>query len=392
MNIGISAWGYLNPGNGPDSPDGGRSHRPMWVKKLLDEGHNIYWLQENRDGVEIPEWAKKIHYEYAGFKNFNETVPCPFFDAVIFEWRWEIIGRNTFTIQDIQRIRYAGFDERIEIYNEFSKKSEFQPDLVQQWNIIDHCRRLSPVTKLIFWDKDLKLTPMDLEQGLNVELCVPAYDIKGIEERLGGGVKYNQLFFPVDFQLLSLSNQASDMFSIPWSYNRNIKVCYIGNDYERDSMFEKYMIPVAKEFNHKIHIVGNWKKKKESGMLNDFVVHNRKDYKSAFEFLCRSGTTIHLMKDEYAKYGFVAPRIFEALLANVPAFIPDEFKFDGLSIFNDDIGGVESFVNFIESTLLTQEDRKHVMNSQKESFMWHCRSTTMNLEEWYNEIIRLVRK
>ena len=51
MKIGYSFWGFL--GNGiTDTPDGGRSHRRPLIDALLDRGHEIVFLQANRDLLE----------------------------------------------------------------------------------------------------------------------------------------------------------------------------------------------------------------------------------------------------------------------------------------------------------------------------------------------------
>ncbi|MGW7657691.1 hypothetical protein ACWGJ7_38365, partial [Streptomyces tendae] len=48
MKIGYSFWGFL--GNGvTDTPDGGRSHRRPFIDALSARGHNIVFLQADRD-------------------------------------------------------------------------------------------------------------------------------------------------------------------------------------------------------------------------------------------------------------------------------------------------------------------------------------------------------
>ena len=54
MKIGYSFWGFL--GNGiTNTPDGGRSHRRPFIDALLARGHEIVFLQANRDLLEADD-------------------------------------------------------------------------------------------------------------------------------------------------------------------------------------------------------------------------------------------------------------------------------------------------------------------------------------------------
>ena len=48
VRIGYSFWGFLGPGI-TDTPDGGRSHRRTLIDGLIAAGHDIVFLQANRD-------------------------------------------------------------------------------------------------------------------------------------------------------------------------------------------------------------------------------------------------------------------------------------------------------------------------------------------------------
>jgi hypothetical protein len=48
VRIGYSFWGFLGPGI-TDTPDGGRSHRATLIEGLTAAGHDIVFLQPNRD-------------------------------------------------------------------------------------------------------------------------------------------------------------------------------------------------------------------------------------------------------------------------------------------------------------------------------------------------------
>ena len=51
MRIGYSFWGFLGPGI-TDTPDGGRSHRATLIDALIARGHEVVFLQPDRDLTE----------------------------------------------------------------------------------------------------------------------------------------------------------------------------------------------------------------------------------------------------------------------------------------------------------------------------------------------------
>src|SRR6266511_2377091 len=85
MLIGYSFWGFLGPGI-RDTPDGGRSHRRTLVDGLRARGHDIVFLQANRDLLEAGD-------DLAGRYRWDSGLPE--LDALFLEWRWPIPGRTT---------------------------------------------------------------------------------------------------------------------------------------------------------------------------------------------------------------------------------------------------------------------------------------------------------
>ena len=67
MRIGYSFWGFLGPGI-TDTPDGGRSHRRTLIDGLIAAGHDIVFLQANRD---LDEAGDDLADRYPG------TTGCP---------------------------------------------------------------------------------------------------------------------------------------------------------------------------------------------------------------------------------------------------------------------------------------------------------------------------
>ena len=85
MKIGYSFWGFLGPGI-TDTPDGGRSHRRPLIDGLITAGHEVVFLQRNRD---LHEAGYDLRRRYA----WDDGLPA--IDALFLEWRWPVPGRST---------------------------------------------------------------------------------------------------------------------------------------------------------------------------------------------------------------------------------------------------------------------------------------------------------
>ena len=84
MRLGYSFWGFLGPGI-TNTPDGGRSHRRPMIDALVLRGHQVMFLQRNRDLIEAEDDLRG-HYRFDG--------GFPPLDALMLEWRWPIAGRK----------------------------------------------------------------------------------------------------------------------------------------------------------------------------------------------------------------------------------------------------------------------------------------------------------
>src|SRR6266540_6293896 len=85
MRIGHSFWGFLGAGV-VDTPDGGRSHRRVLIDGLISVGHEVVFLQTNRD---LTEAALDLRHHYTW------DAGRPTIDVLLLEWRWPVTGRNT---------------------------------------------------------------------------------------------------------------------------------------------------------------------------------------------------------------------------------------------------------------------------------------------------------
>ncbi|WP_369916068.1 hypothetical protein [Plantactinospora sp. KBS50] len=83
--IGYSAWGFLTAGV-LDTPDGSRAYHRAVIDALQDAGNEIVLLQADRD-----RWEAGVDLD----DRYRFAAGLPELDAVVFEWRWPLAGRNT---------------------------------------------------------------------------------------------------------------------------------------------------------------------------------------------------------------------------------------------------------------------------------------------------------
>ncbi|HWI94894.1 MAG TPA: hypothetical protein VNS60_02375 [Solirubrobacterales bacterium] len=299
MRIGYSFWGFLGEGI-VDTPDGGRSHRPTLVAALAERGHELVFLQPNRDLLEAGT-PVRVDLRAAWTGGFPEL------DLLWLEWRWPIPGRNT--PADRQR-------------------KGFTPDLERQSALIEHYTLGLGVPTLI-WDKDLQLAPGDPVRDLpHVVVCEAALHPRGDARRL---------LFPVSDKTLGAAQHEP-----PASFGHGeLDLVYIGNRYRRDSAFERYLAPAAAQLHHH-RVFGKWAGTERwpqvqfAGRLGFGEV--AATYRSAL-------ATVLLLPDRYAAAGQMTQRIFEACLAGCYPLLPAEIR--GGSVFVPDELHVQSAADVV---------------------------------------------
>ncbi|WP_222844504.1 hypothetical protein [Saccharomonospora sp. CUA-673] len=141
LRIGYSFWGFLGSGV-TDTPDGGRSHRRTLMDGLIAAGHQVVFLQANRDLTEAGTDLRETYTWADGL---------PDIDVLVLEWRWPIPGRNTTPCG--------------------------QPghtcDLHRQRELLDHYAEQGLPT--ILWDKDQRLPADDhLRRHPSITVAEPA--------------------------------------------------------------------------------------------------------------------------------------------------------------------------------------------------------------------------
>ncbi|MEV6981794.1 hypothetical protein AB0M95_11125 [Sphaerisporangium sp. NPDC051017] len=271
MRIGYSFWGFLGSGI-TDTPDGGRSHRRTLADGLITAGHEIVFLQPNRDLAEAGT-------DLTGTYRWDEGLPG--IDALFLEWRWPIPGRNTTA---------CGADGHT-------------CDLHRQQELLDHYTHRLAI-RTVLWDKDQQLPADDPLRTIgHAQVCEAAlYPSPGAAS----------LLFPVADDTLDRADPAALA-----AEKRLLPLVYIGNQYDRDAAFGEFFAPAAAQLPHQV--AGKW---------NDIARWPQVNFTGRIPFdevtlAYRSAVaTVLLAPHRYARSGQFTQRLFEAVLAGCLPLTP----------------------------------------------------------------------
>ncbi|HXL90408.1 MAG TPA: hypothetical protein VN969_15800 [Streptosporangiaceae bacterium] len=264
MRIGYSFWGFLGPGI-TDTPDGGRSHRRTLVDGLANAGHDIVFLQCNRD---LDEAGLDLRDRYTWDRGL------PRIDALFVEWRWPVHGRNTTSCGE----------------------PGHTCDLHRQAELTRFYTARCKVPTIV-WDKDLQLGPGSaLRRLAHVAVC---------EAALQPGPGADSLLFPVADTVLSAADPAV-LAAIP----RPLPLVYTGNQYDRDEAFSMFFAPAAARYPHRV--AGKWTRTTCWPHVNFTGRCAFPEVRALHE---SAVATVLLLPDRYARAGQMTQRLPEAVLA-----------------------------------------------------------------------------
>ncbi len=275
MRIGYSFWGFLGPGI-TDTPDGGRSHRRTLIEGLRALGHDLVFLQPDRDRIEA---GTDLTHTYTWDAGLSEL------DALFLEWRWPIPRRNTTPCGT----------------------RGHTCDLHRQHQLLDHytLRRGLPT---ILWDKDLQLPAgHPLRHTPQVTVCEAAL------HPTDGALS---LLFPVADTALDTADP--DALA---RRARPLSLAYVGNQYDRDDIFDTYFAITASGRQDCL-VAGKWTDTRRWPHVR-FI--GRVPFPQVAEIYGDTLATVLLLPDRYAAVGQMTQRLPEAVLAGclplTPAYI-----------------------------------------------------------------------
>lgn len=346
MKIGYSAWGFVGDGV-LDSPDGGRLTRALLLANLIANGHEIIWLQQNRDVDQdgnflftsdrvYPADAQKnylcqIQYASEGY---------PEIDALFLEWRWRLPGRNC----DVDK-----------------SSKEYTPDLDRQTELLN-CY-LTTDAKIIIWDKDETLSQEDEDGfikagGANIQILSPAlYPKSHFFER-------QTLLFPCDLKLIKgtkVNNHTRYMIG------------YVGSQYERDYQVYKYINPFSFKYPNQAVFAGNWTKYPERAERNGanfpcITFLDRILPKNMWKVYNECVTSVLLCKSNYAEHGHITQRIHEVASNGVIAIgLAEQKGIEQFVVERNVVKDAYDLINCVEYLqALSIEKRQEILDEQIE--------------------------
>jgi len=277
MRIGYSFWGFLGDGI-VDTPDGGRSHRATLIEALVGRGHDLVFLQRDRDRFEAADPVTPSRCRWSS--------GLPEIDLLVLEWRWPIAGRNC----DVD-----------------PTGSDYTPDLDRQQELVEHYIVASRVPTCI-WDKDLMMAPSEgLRQRRNVLVFEAA-----LYPREGA----HQLLFPMAEHALDRlrANPAPGA-------TRRYDLVYVGNQYGRDDEFDAYFARPAAQLRHAVF--GKWSRRQRWPHV---TFRGRVGFPEVHKVYRTSIATPLLLPARYSRAGQMTQRIFEAALGGCVPLAPAEIR------------------------------------------------------------------
>ena len=252
--IGISYWGFcekLENCNTANTPDGHRYGRPILVDDLTQRGHTVYALQQKREVLPYPS----LLYADDWF---------PDLDVLFVEWRWPT-WKN-------------------------SGVNKFEPDVDRQIELLDYYHNKVPI---VAWDTDLKMTLEDEERWPNMIVADPTLNPQSFS------IPRIRLSFWSDFK--DLLEPLEDA----------IEFGYVGNNYERDEMFEKYYSKAAaglRSSGIQTKVWGNWLQRSPERTSPEQIIQkhpqiafaDRVSFGESMTILNKFICTVHITKPRYA--------------------------------------------------------------------------------------------
>jgi hypothetical protein len=264
MRIGYSFWGFLGAGV-TDTPDGGRSHRRTLVGGLRGLGHDLVFLQANRD---LTETGHDLTRTFTWDDSFPDV------DVLFLEWRWPIPGRTDIPCGSPRHCC----------------------DLHRQDELVRHYTMQRGVPTVV-WDKDQQLGCDSLLMQLpHVRICEPA---------LFPAPGRTRLLIPVADAALENADP-QHLAGLP----RDIPLIYVGNQYDRDDAFDSFFASAAAHVPHLV--AGKWP---GTGRWPHVAFTGRVPFTDVEALHRRALATVLLAPDRYATRGQFTQRTFESVLA-----------------------------------------------------------------------------
>jgi len=350
MKIGYSAWGFVGDGV-LDSPDGGRLTRALMLEHIINDGHEVIWLQKNRDidqnGEPLFDVNRIDEHETEQRKTLCKLqydTQYPEIDVLFLEWRWMLIGRN------------CQVDKN---------DPKYTPDLDRQYALMNYYKHKQ--VKIIIWDKDNTINYGDelvfidmLRNGTDIRIVSPALFPQSFTSKF----KKTTLLFPCDLDKIRGTKVNTEFHHF---------IGYVGSQYDRDEQVYKYINPFVAKYPDHVVFAGNWTKypeKLERNIVNFPGVrfHDRILPKDMSKFYRKSLACVLLCRPMYSIQGHITQRIHEVAANGVIGIGLNEQRGIERFILKDNIVSdaydlIKCIEHLIESSI---EKRQDILDQQIE--------------------------
>lgn len=293
-------WGHLadrrvKHGKRLSAPNGNAIYSWSIIREFQKRGYDVWRGMPDRDREYVHQrgkfafasfstqerWQAYTESKQVQFDDQWHALEWPDVDLVFLEWRFPIPGRN------------IGVDQH---------NPEYDPDLFIQEEILHHYRAKG--TPIIAFDLDLQLTKEDEEK---VDWVFELGFSRGPEHHLDPMFAYQELG---QFQ----------------TYLPTPTVAYIGNRYNRDQQFQKYL--GAPLHGVSIKAFGNWlEKDRDSAERWPHITFGTRVHPEDFHEIYMQAACVPLiLMNEYNQYGWMTFRYIETLLFGSVPILPVEFQ------------------------------------------------------------------
>jgi len=323
MNIGYFFWGHLSDkvsDRTRNTPDGNAWYSSSIIHELDKRGHNVFGMAIDRDKVDYEEYGNAIFNSfeskrritaYNSIKWVDHIREYPKLDILLLEWRFPIPGRNCMVEED---------------------SPNYQADLFLQTKLLDHYRN----TKIIIFDLDYKLTHTDELYMKSLGLDITVFETSSKPK---SGI-FPRVSVDIPFWMKDGTPSWMDTPEILKNPPTSI-MSYIGSNYEREDVINKYIIPFSENNKYSISFYGNWLNYPETveKIFCDLKWRYIKYYGRVghTEFLDIYSNSIYcplLAKQEYLDNGFITARIQECVyFGSIPLGLDSHYNIENYILY-----------------------------------------------------------
>lgn len=350
------------------------------IEKLIERGHEVYWLGVKphlATSDKILKGLKDCYYLKFRLNDYDDE------NQSASEYYTEVLST------------YKGNIDFPELDILFYEPRDFCVSHAGwQWTLLDHyCQR--PETVVTILDADaVFLSHQDvpfakkgdlvnrLKYSLGDRVVLLHYLAFGVREEINKDLPYKNL------ERFLMTGMPRELRNDSRAINPDPKylISYVGNDYDRRKMFEKFFSNEIKtkaknpdgskvidkiDLGYTLHLFGKWSEEYLAETKFDQVkYYGIINQEKAFDVYYDTVATLNLSRSIYAKNGWMSLRMFDVLDMNNILLLSDDFwqasKLAGERFVVSDKSQLKSVLDILAK--LTPQSRQQIVDQQKTNF------------------------